>query len=350
MKVTSPQVGFNNNIRHRGLVFHVQTEDSGLARPHIITHLFAHGGQILKTTKVSYAELVDDEDVAKRVRSLMKEQHKAMLIALRDGEFDALFAGAAEATHAAAASADPTSTTPTNPTPTSTTPTSAPQTSPAAASPAPTNGTEEAVAAGTVNSDKAAAVGASDTAASSDVSSGSKGSSDTASAASAASDAGGDTAPRRSLRPSANLELDLEALAQVTEAQTTDPQTVDSQPTDAQSPTSAVPTRTGSIVPPPPARIRRTGPVADTLYRSLTPQATEFLRETPSPRPESKAPSARPPATAAANAAAKPAARYSSPRIPAIFDASTRPAADDPLAARSLDDVILSYLSDNSDA
>src|SRR6187549_1921105 len=35
------QVGFNNNVKYNGLVFHIQTEDSGLDRPHIITHCFA---------------------------------------------------------------------------------------------------------------------------------------------------------------------------------------------------------------------------------------------------------------------------------------------------------------------
>src|SRR6478609_5187811 len=35
------QMGFNNNIKFMDTVFHVQTEDSGLDSPHIITHLFA---------------------------------------------------------------------------------------------------------------------------------------------------------------------------------------------------------------------------------------------------------------------------------------------------------------------
>ena len=47
MKYVSPQLGFNNNVRHKGRVFHIQTEDSGIKHPHIITHLFADGGRIL---------------------------------------------------------------------------------------------------------------------------------------------------------------------------------------------------------------------------------------------------------------------------------------------------------------
>ncbi|WP_234022894.1 hypothetical protein [Sorangium cellulosum] len=76
-------------------MFHIQTEDSGVRHPHIITHLFADGGRILKTTKTSYAEHVGQASLAETVRGMMKEQHKAMFIALRDGLFDYLFDDAA---------------------------------------------------------------------------------------------------------------------------------------------------------------------------------------------------------------------------------------------------------------
>src|SRR5882762_4828417 len=90
-KYPSPLLGFNNNVRHKGRVFHIQTEDSGVRHPHIITHLFADGGRILKTTKTSYAEHVGENGLAETVRAMMQEQHKAMFIALRDGQFDHLF-------------------------------------------------------------------------------------------------------------------------------------------------------------------------------------------------------------------------------------------------------------------
>src|SRR5579871_1144904 len=88
VKAPSPLLGFNNNVRHKGRVFHIQTEDSGIRHPHIITHLFADGGRILKTIKTSYAEHVDQDRLAERVRAMMQEQHKAMFIALRDGQYD----------------------------------------------------------------------------------------------------------------------------------------------------------------------------------------------------------------------------------------------------------------------
>ncbi|MBX3214903.1 MAG: hypothetical protein KF850_22910 [Labilithrix sp.] len=93
-KFQSPLLGYNNNVRHRGRVFHIQTEDSGVNHPHIITHLFMDGGRILKSVKKSYAEHVGADNMSETVRALMKEQHKAMFIALRDGQFDALVDGA----------------------------------------------------------------------------------------------------------------------------------------------------------------------------------------------------------------------------------------------------------------
>ena len=89
-KFQSPLLGYNNNVRHNGRVFHIQTEDSGVNHPHIITHLFMDGGRILKSIKRSYAEHVGAEGMSEIVRSLMKEQHKAMFISLRDGQFDHL--------------------------------------------------------------------------------------------------------------------------------------------------------------------------------------------------------------------------------------------------------------------
>src|SRR5580704_18251881 len=58
------QVGFNNNVKYKGHTFHIQTEDSGLDKPHVITHLFADGGRVLKSHKRSYADHVKQQDVA----------------------------------------------------------------------------------------------------------------------------------------------------------------------------------------------------------------------------------------------------------------------------------------------
>ena len=79
--------GFNTNVRHRGVLFHVQSEDSGVAHPHIITHLY-HGGTILFSEKSGYAELIEASDLSARVRERMEMQHRKVLEQLRAGGFD----------------------------------------------------------------------------------------------------------------------------------------------------------------------------------------------------------------------------------------------------------------------
>ena len=80
-------VGFNHNIKHKGKMYHIQTEDSGLENPHIITHLFV-GGNILASKKTSYADIVGAENLLQVVRELMEEQHKEMLRNLINGVYD----------------------------------------------------------------------------------------------------------------------------------------------------------------------------------------------------------------------------------------------------------------------
>ncbi|HEX3345400.1 MAG TPA: hypothetical protein VHS09_12540 [Polyangiaceae bacterium] len=118
VKHPSPLLGYNNNVRHKGKVFHIQTEDSGVKYGHIITHLFMDGGRILKSVKTSYAEYLGNERMGDIVREMMKQQHKAMFIALRDGKFDPVVEGSADvsqATRAVVAESPPSAASPAAP-------------------------------------------------------------------------------------------------------------------------------------------------------------------------------------------------------------------------------------------
>jgi len=81
-------VGYNTNVRHKGNLYHIQTEDSGVKRPHVITQLFADGGRIIASEKTSYQEHVEAENIAVIVKQLMQDQHKRVFIGLRDGVYD----------------------------------------------------------------------------------------------------------------------------------------------------------------------------------------------------------------------------------------------------------------------
>ncbi len=83
----SPLLGYNHNLKYRGRVYHVQTEDSGESNPHIFTHLF-HNGIILATRKTEYVHLLGADDVEDQVRKLMQVQHKDMMKGLLGGQYD----------------------------------------------------------------------------------------------------------------------------------------------------------------------------------------------------------------------------------------------------------------------
>ena len=80
-------LGFNHNIQYKGEIFHIQTEDSGVETPHIITLLY-RGGTIISSKKTSYADIIKVDNLEKVVEDLMKDQHKEMLRRLKSGEFD----------------------------------------------------------------------------------------------------------------------------------------------------------------------------------------------------------------------------------------------------------------------
>ncbi len=79
--------GFNHNILYKGVLFHIQTEDSGVGKPQITTLLY-RDGTIIASKKTDYSDIVRVEMLEKVVEDLMKEQHKEMLRRLKAGEFD----------------------------------------------------------------------------------------------------------------------------------------------------------------------------------------------------------------------------------------------------------------------
>ncbi len=80
-------MGYNHNLMYKGEIFHVQTEDSGVANPHFVTVLY-RGGAIVSSKKTSYSDILKMENLPVIIEDLMKEQHKGMMRRLKSGEFD----------------------------------------------------------------------------------------------------------------------------------------------------------------------------------------------------------------------------------------------------------------------
>lgn len=80
-------LGYNHNVSYKDEQFHVQTEDSGVKNPNIVTLLY-RAGAILASKKTCYADILKIESLEAVVEDLMKEQHKDMMRRLKNGEFD----------------------------------------------------------------------------------------------------------------------------------------------------------------------------------------------------------------------------------------------------------------------
>ena len=81
--------GFNHNLRYKGRVFHIQTEDGGRDNPTIITHVFL-GGVILSTARQSYRDLLSLPEWESQLRERMKVQHLDEIRKLYSGGFKSL--------------------------------------------------------------------------------------------------------------------------------------------------------------------------------------------------------------------------------------------------------------------
>lgn len=80
--------GYNTDVRHNEVVFHVQTEDKGLGNPFIESLVYV-GGQVLATKRASYAEMLAGGKEEKDIVALMDHQHRTMIAAIRHGKLDA---------------------------------------------------------------------------------------------------------------------------------------------------------------------------------------------------------------------------------------------------------------------
>jgi hypothetical protein len=80
--------GYNTDVRHREVVFHVQTEDKGAANPFIESLVYV-GGQVLASRRANYADLLAEGRDEKEIVALMDHQHRTMIAAIRHGKLDA---------------------------------------------------------------------------------------------------------------------------------------------------------------------------------------------------------------------------------------------------------------------
>lgn len=102
--------GYNTDVRHLDVVFHVQTEDKGAENP-LIESLVYVGGQVLAAKRASYADLLKADEGERSIVELMERQHRIVIAAIKSGRFDAKLQAVSEVrrtgAHAASGAAAP---------------------------------------------------------------------------------------------------------------------------------------------------------------------------------------------------------------------------------------------------
>jgi hypothetical protein len=81
--------GFNTDVEHDGVVYHVQTEDKGLDSPLILSLVYV-GGAILASKRSPYDDLIARGFDERTLSERLQRQHKLICAAIRTGRIDDL--------------------------------------------------------------------------------------------------------------------------------------------------------------------------------------------------------------------------------------------------------------------
>ncbi|HIE65082.1 MAG: hypothetical protein ABGX83_10820 [Nitrospira sp.] len=76
--------GINTDIKYKGEIFHIQTEDGGENSP-VITTLLFKAGAIYASKRTDYGKVLQPDSPKDAVQELMREQHKGMIRDLTSG-------------------------------------------------------------------------------------------------------------------------------------------------------------------------------------------------------------------------------------------------------------------------
>jgi hypothetical protein len=81
--------GFNTDIEHEGVVYHVQTEDKGLDTPFILSLVYV-GGAILASKRSPYTDLLGGEFDSAALGERLQRQHTLICAAITSGRIEQL--------------------------------------------------------------------------------------------------------------------------------------------------------------------------------------------------------------------------------------------------------------------
>lgn len=81
--------GYNTDVEHDGVIYHVQTEDKGLDTPLLLSLVYS-GGAILASKRSSYQDLIADGFDEALLAERLQRQHRLICAAINAGRIDDL--------------------------------------------------------------------------------------------------------------------------------------------------------------------------------------------------------------------------------------------------------------------
>ena len=81
--------GYNTDVEHNGVIYHVQTEDKGLQTPVILSLVYT-GGAILASKRSAYDDLIASGFDEKALVERLERQHKLICAAVHAGRIEEL--------------------------------------------------------------------------------------------------------------------------------------------------------------------------------------------------------------------------------------------------------------------
>jgi len=79
--------GYNTDVEFEGRVYHIQTEDKGVNNP-VIESLIYLGGEIVASKRSAYQDLLPGGPDAKALTARLEEQHRRMVLNVRQGRYE----------------------------------------------------------------------------------------------------------------------------------------------------------------------------------------------------------------------------------------------------------------------
>ncbi len=79
--------GFNSDVKYKGALFHVQTQDSGPGA-RCVESLIYKSGKLISSRKTDYTSFLALPRLQEKIQQILESQHSAILKEIADGKFE----------------------------------------------------------------------------------------------------------------------------------------------------------------------------------------------------------------------------------------------------------------------